>query len=331
MKNLLSFLLCISMIHQAAAQATYTNPVFDHDFPDPNVLKGKDGYFYAYSTQSDWRRQNAGGPYIMPILRSKNLVQWEHVGDALSKRPTWKKEGGIWAPDALVYRGKYMLYYSFSTWGDPNPGVGIAVSNDPKGPFEDKGKLFLSEEVGVKNSIDAFVYEDKNTPYIFWGSFKGIYCAELSKDGLQRKGDTIRITGDKYEGSYVYKRGGYYYYFGSAGSCCEGAKSTYHVMVGRSTSIKGPYVDKAGVPLLNNGGTMLLKANTGEEGFLGPGHNGDIITDKNGDTWMLYHAFHKKNDKRGRVMLLDKIEWVDGWPVIKGAAPSVGPQPAPVF
>ncbi|WP_343701945.1 family 43 glycosylhydrolase [Chitinophaga sp.] len=328
---LLAALLCLSAAQQSLAQATYTNPVFNYDFPDPNLVKGKDGYYYAYSTQANWKRYNAGGPYIIPILRSKDLVNWEPQGAALSRRPTWKKEGGIWAPDAVRYRGKYYLYYSISTWGDPNPGIGVAVSSKPQGPFEDKGKLFLSKEVGVKNSIDAFFYEDKNKPYLFWGSFHGIYGIELSKDGLQLKGDTFRIAGTAYEASYIYKKDGYYYYFGSAGTCCEGAKSTYRVLVGRSTSLKGPYVDKAGKPLLENGGTLLLQGNKGDARFTGPGHNGDIITDKAGQTWMLYHAFRREDDKRGRVMLLDKIEWVDGWPEIKNAQPSLEAQAAPVF
>ena len=334
MKKLLPFcayLLCLCISQQAAAQATFTNPVFDHDFPDPNLVKGKNGYYYAYSTQANWQRDGAGGPYMIPILRSKDLVKWEPLGQALSQRPAWKKEGGIWAPDAVQYRGKYFLYYSVSTWGDPNPGIGVAVSPKPEGPFEDKGKLFLSKEVGVANSIDAFFYEDKKTPYLFWGSFHGIYGIELSKDGLQLKGDTFRIAGRLYEASYIYKRDGYYYYFGSAGTCCEGAKSTYRVLVGRSKNIKGPYIDKAGKPLLENGGTLVLKGNTGKEGFTGPGHNGDIITDKKGQTWMLYHAFRKENDKKGRVMLLDKIDWVDGWPVIKGGEPGLEAQEAPVF
>lgn len=101
--------------------------------------------------------------------------------------------------------------------------------------------------------------------------------------------------------------------------------------MGRSRSVKGPYIDKTGKPLLENGGTLLLQGNAGTEGFTGPGHNGDIITDKKGETWMLYHAFRKENDKKGRVMLLDKVEWEDGWPVMKGGVPSITPQPAPSF
>ena len=94
---------------------TYQNPVFNHDFPDPNLVQAKDGYYYAYSTQASWKKEGFGGAYVIPILRSKNLVQWEVVGDALQKKPDWKSEGGIWAPDAGYYNGNYFLFYSFST------------------------------------------------------------------------------------------------------------------------------------------------------------------------------------------------------------------------
>ena len=322
--------LCMASVHPEAlkAQSTYQNPVFNHNFPDPNLVKARDGYFYAYSTNS--KIEPPGGAFTIPILRSKDLVNWEVVGDALPEKPDWKTEGGIWAPDATYYKGKYYLYYSFSTWGDPNPGIGLAIADSPAGPFTDKEKVFLSEEIDVKNSIDPFFMEDKGKPYLFWGSFHGIYGIALSEDGTEVKGEKFKIAGSAYEGVYLFKKGKYYYFFGSTGSCCEGVKSTYQVKVGRSTSFKGPYVDQEGKPLLENGGTLLLTKNTEEAGFVGPGHNGDIITDEAGQTWMLYHAFSKQNTN-GRVMLLDEIEWIDGWPVIDGKEPSLEPQSAPVF
>jgi arabinan endo-1,5-alpha-L-arabinosidase len=309
---------------------TYQNPVFNHDFPDPNLVKGTDGYYYAYSTQANWSGENFGGPYITPILRSKNLTEWQFVSDAFSKKPDWKTAGGIWAPDASFHNNEYYIYYSFSTWGDPNPGIGVATSDNPGGPFTDHGKLFLSKEVGVDNSIDPVFFEDGGKPYIIWGSFHGIYSSELTAGGLHLQGEKFQIAGNDYEGSYIYKRGKYYYYFGSSGSCCEGAASTYHVKVGRSENFKGPYIDKDGKPLLQHGGTLLLAANPGSEGFVGPGHNGDIVTDDAGDTWMVYHAFDKKNPTR-RVMLLDKINWNNDWPEIANGQPTYQKTTAPVF
>ena len=309
----------------------YQNPVFSHDFPDPNLVKAKDGYFYAYSTQANWKRDSMeDATHFIPILRSNDLMHWTFVGNALQNKPNWKSEGGIWAPDATYYKGKYYLYYSFSTWGDPDPGVGFAVSDKPEGPFTDKGKLFLSKEVGVDNSIDPVLTIDNGKLYLIWGSFHGIYGIPLSDDGASVTGDKFQIAGNAYEGSFVYKRGKYYYYFGSTGTCCEGVKSTYKVKVGRATTFKGPYLDRDGKPLLDNGGTLLLQGNTGTSGFVGTGHNGDIFTDDAGDTWMLYHAFDKVQGYK-RMMLLDKIEWINDWPYILNEEPSFTPHHGPVF
>jgi arabinan endo-1,5-alpha-L-arabinosidase len=303
----------LSSVGQAAQSDTgYANPVYRSNFPDPNLVKAKDGYFYAYATN--------GGKYTIPVVKSKDLVNWTFVGDAFEKRPDWKKDGGgIWAPDVTYYRKKYLMFYSWSLWGDPNPAIGVAVSQKPEGPFTDLGSLFYSKEIGVANSIDPFLYVDKQTPYLIWGSFHGIYGIELTKDGTHIKGEKFQLADNQYEGSYIYKRGKYYYYFGSAGTCCEGVKSTYRVKVGRSLSLKGPYLDQNGRSLMEGGGTLLLEGNST---FAGPGHNGDIVEDKKHQTWFVYHAFSRENTK-GREMLLDKIEWVNDWPVIKDKQPSL--------
>src|SRR3546814_5392391 len=104
----------------------------------------------------------------------------------------FRSKGGIWAPDAVYYKGLYLLYYSYSTWGDPNPGIGLAVSEKPEGPFRDLGKVFLSKEIGVDTSIDAFFIEDEGTPYLFWGSFHGVYGVDLNADGTRVSGENFR-------------------------------------------------------------------------------------------------------------------------------------------
>lgn len=315
---------------------TYQNPVYDHDFPDPNLVKAADGYFYAYSTNIDWREEGLGGPYTIPVLRSKDLVHWTFVRDAFEKKPTWKK-GGIWAPDVTYYQHRYLLFYSFSLWGDPDPAIGLAVSNKPEGPFTDLGQLFYSREIGVPNSIDPYLMVDHGKPYLIWGSFHGIFGIPLSADATRVAGKKFQIADRAFEGSYIYKRGRYYYYFGSVGTCCDGASSTYRVLVGRATSLRGPYLDRAGRSLLEGGGTLLLQASKGEKGFAGPGHNGDIVQDDKGQDWVLYHAIdraqprHQNGKGTRRPLLLDKIEWVNGWPVIGQGQPSLTPQEAPFF
>ena len=244
----------------------YSNPVIDYSLPDPSIIKGEDGYFYLYATE-DIRN--------LPIHRSKDLVNWEFLGTAFTdeNRPDFEPNGGIWAPDINKIGDKYVLYYSMSVWGGEwTCGIGCAVSDRPEGPFKDCGMMFRSNGIKVQNSIDPFYIEDNGHKYLFWGSFRGIYAIELSEDGLSLKSGSspVQIAGTAYEGTYIHKRGGYYYMFASIGSCCEGLKSTYTTVVGRSTSLFGPYLDKKGQSMMDNHHEILIHKN---DSFVGTGHN----------------------------------------------------------
>jgi len=322
---------CQESVTQNEKQSTYSNPVVNLSLPDPTIIKANDGFFYLYAT---------GDIALTPVFRSINLVDWEQAGACFTQdtRPSWEPGAGIWAPDINYINGKYVLYYSHSVWGcNGTCGIGVAVSDSPTGPFTDKGPLFRSNSIGVNNSIDQFYFEDEGKKYLIWGSFCGIYCIELSDDGLSIKdgAEKVRIAGkdtqvfdsDGTEGSLILKRGKYYYYFGSTGTCCEGANSTYKVVVGRSESLFGPYLNKKGESMFDNKYEVILHGNSV---FAGPGHNAEIVTDDAGDDWLLYHAYLKSNPRNGRVLCMDKIIWIDGWPTIKNSEPA-DEAPAPVF
>ncbi len=307
---------------ECAAKKTYKNPVVNYSLPDPSVIKAKDGYFYLYATE-DIRN--------LPIHRSKNLVDWEEVGTAFTNetRPTFEPKGGLWAPDINYIDGQYVLYYSMSVWGGEwTCGIGVATSDKPEGPFTDRGMMFRSNSIGVQNSIDQYYIEDKGKKYFFWGSFRGIYGIELADDGLSIKegAEKKQVAGTAYEGTYIHKKGKYYYLFASIGSCCAGLKSTYTTVVGRSENLFGPYVDKQGRPMLENHHEVLIRKN---DAFVGTGHNSEIVKDKKGNDWMFYHAVSTANPT-GRVLMLDQIHWKNGWPEVKGSTPSLEAD-APVF
>ena len=293
----------------------YHNPVINYSLPDPSVIRGEDDYFYLYATENIRN---------LPIHRSKNLVDWEYVGTAFTNdtRPDFEPKGGLWAPDINKIGDKYVLYYSMSVWGGEwTCGIGCATADKPEGPFKDHGKMFRSNEINVQNSIDPFYMEDGGKKYLFWGSFRGIYGIELSDDGLSiKKGAKLRqVAGTAYEGTYIHKKDGYYYFFASIGTCCEGLKSTYTTVVGRSKKLFGPYVDKSGKKMLDNHHEVLIHKN---DAFVGTGHNSEIVTDKAGNDWMFYHAVSTKNPG-GRVLMMDKVNWKDGWPSVAGNSPSI--------
>lgn len=293
---------------------TYTNPVINTSLPDPTVIRADDGYFYLYATE-DIRN--------LPIYRSRDLTDWQFVGTAFTDetRPQWNKKGNMWAPDINKIGDKYVLYYSKSEWGGEwTCGIGAATADRPEGPFTDHGPLFISSEIGVRNSIDQFYIEDNGHKYLFWGSFHGIYGIELSEDGLSVKPGAVKkqVSGTFMEGTYIHKRGKYYYLFGSAGTCCEGARSTYRVTYGRSENLFGPYVDKKGQRLLDNHYEVMLH---GDDTFVGTGHNAEFVTDDLGQDWILYHGYKKAEADDGRVVFLSRVDWKDGWPEVAGSVP----------
>ena len=305
---------------QTGTDTHYANPVINRSAPDPTVIRHSDGTYYLYATENVKN---------LPIFKSTNLVDWELVGTAFTDktRPQMVPDGAIWAPDIQYIDGRYVLYYSKSRWGGEwECGIGVAVSDSPEGPFTDKGPLFISNEIGVQNSIDPIYVAEGNEKYLFWGSFRGIYAIRLSDDGLSvmKGAKPIQIAGTLTEGTNIFKHDGWYYLVGSAGTCCEGERSTYRVVVARSKNLLGPYVDKEGRAAMDNGFSLMMSRS---KDVIGPGHNANFVTDDAGQHWMLYHGFDAADPDAGRKVYLDRIIWdADGWPMVEDGQPSVSAQ-----
>ncbi len=321
---------------QVMNRVSYTNPVYNYDFPDPAGVYDP--------IQNAWFLFATGGQ----ILRSTDGVSWTKLQNAFVTAPQWGTQGAaIWAPEVQYIAGQYVMYYSLSVWGDPDPGIGVATAPRPQGPWLDRGKLFRSLEIGVNNSIDpgVFVAGDGRV-FMVWGSMRGNFIVELTSDGLALKAgsaaeassEKIRIAGldttigwtvDTYEAAYVRFWHGYYYLFLSMGTCCDGANSTYEVVVGRSPSPTGPYIDHLGRELTaRNVGKKVISKNAK---FVGTGHN-SVIDDVNGEPWFYYHAFHNDNPGKGRVLLMERLLFDnEGWPYVSGFTPSTTAKIGPYY
>jgi len=320
MQKSLIFLLFL-FYFTASTRVSYTNPIVREDAPDPTIIKAN-GLYYLYATGEK-------------IYRSNNMINWQYVRKVFEgkTRPSFVDVSSYWAPCITKQDNRYVLYFALSTWGGVDAaGIGVATASTPEGPFDianGNGKLFQSGEVGVKNSIDPNYIEENGRKYIIWGSFYGIYGIELNSDGLTVK-DTrnkFQLAGTYFEAPYIYKRGGYYYLFGSIGSCCEGDNSTYQTVVGRSTSFTGPYTARNGGRMLDNSFEVLLSGNSV---WAGPGHNSRIIEDNSGTTWMTYHAYIRGQSNIGRTALIDEVKWSnDGWPYFTNGVPSNTQQEGP--
>jgi arabinan endo-1,5-alpha-L-arabinosidase len=306
----------------------YSNPLLKSDCPDPSVIDDRDesGWFYAYST----RIRKGEGMVTLPVYRSKDMVDWEFVGDGFAEgAPEWSPGGVFWAPDVHRIDGRYVLYYAMGHWNEPiRSASGVAVSDSPAGPFRDLGMIVSYENTGVANSIDPAFIEDGGRRYLFWGSFgkgSGIWAVELAPDGLSVKegAKPVQISAIDTEGAYVVKRGRWYYVFASRGSCCNGARSTYHVVVARSRHLLGPYTDPSGKSFLDHDYQYtILSSSAPDATFRGTGHNSELIRDDAGNDWLYYHSYWSGNDYKGRCLMMDRVEWKKGWPVIAGGQPS---------
>lgn len=311
----------------------FTNPVMDADFPDPMILKAPDGAYYGYATQT----QRDGRWVNIQLARSADLLHWTYVGDAMPQKPGWaSRTQDFWAPHVIRSGARYILYFSAkpdTVLTDPKAGLclGVATSSSPRGPFVDIGHP-LRCGAGFVN-IDPMVFDDAATGkrLLYWGSgFEPLRVQQLSRDGLSfapgsAPRDLVSSNGEKgpfpvlIEGSWMMRHGGWYYLFYSGDNCC-GPKANYAVMVARSRSATGPFqtLEQAtGKPH-----SIILQQNAR---WRAPGHN-SVITDRAGQDWIVYHAVdtsrsrEKPSDELNtrRILLIDRIFWRNGWPVIDG-------------
>ncbi|MDQ3135740.1 MAG: glycoside hydrolase family 43 protein, partial [Acidobacteriota bacterium] len=297
----------------AQPPATFSNPVIAGDFPDPSVIRAGEDY-YAATTSGTW------APHF-PILHSRDLVNWKVVGHVFQQPPAWTLRD-FWAPELITDRGRFFAYYTARrNDGKGKKGtlcVAVATAARPAGPYTDHGPL-VCQEAG---SIDPFVTRDENNRlYLIWkedGNDRNqptpIWAQPLSDDGIKLAGKRVEILrNDKpwerhvIEGSYILRRGGWFYHFYSGNACC-GRGCDYALGVARSRKLLGPWEKNSANPIL-----------AGNDTWKCPGH-GSIVTTLGGRDYLMYHAYHPKDSVYvGRQALLDEVEWgSDGWPTING-------------
>ncbi len=285
---------------------------------DPSIIKSGD-YFYVYSTGD-----------TLQMRRSTNLHNWEYLGDVLPDIPQWVQNKipqatNLWAPDPFYHNGKYYLNYSASSWGSNTSTIAM-LSNltlDPDSPdyeWVDEGEIFSSANQSVfYNTIDgAFVKDHTGQVWLSFGSFwGGIKLTLLNSTTLKPVNSTLYSiawrTDPPYaiEAPYIVYRNGYYYLFVNWDQCCDGVDSTYKIMVGRSTTITGPYYDKNSVSMYNGGGTLFHGSGAR---WIGPGHASVVNVD--GQDFFSFHAYDALNNGR-HSLRVHYLDWdQNDWPVL---------------
>lgn len=258
--------------------------------------------------------------------RSSGLVNFSDGGYALPSLPSWTNVftgggGDLWAPDASIHNGEVWLYYAASTFGSTHSGIGLAVSpSGQPGSFVDSGAaIYTSSNCSGSNAIDpASVVDLSGNAWLVFGSWSsGIQIVPVNNTtGVPTGAACTQLaahpSGTGIEGAYVYPYGGYYYLFASIDTCCSGVSSTYRIVVGRASSITGPYTDRGGVPLTQGGGTILLSAHGN---INGPGGE-SVFTGASGPV-LVYHYYDGSNGG-SPALGLNQLGWTaDGWPYVK--------------
>ena len=283
---------------------------------DPVIIR-QGGTWYLFAT---------GGS----IRRSQDLRHWSLCGRVFEKLPDWASReipgvrGGYWAPDISLYKGTYRLYYAVSTFGKNDSAIGLATNRtlDPDSPdyhWTDEGMVFRSHREDDFNAIDPNLAVDAQGGHwlnfgSFWGGIKmrriDPQTGKLSDEDTKLYSLAARPNTPSHpiEAPFLVRHDSYYYLFVSFDFCCRGVKSTYRIVVGRSRSITGPYVDASGTPMMEGGGTQLI---AGTSLWRGPGHEGLL---PGAPDLMVFHAY---DGTTGRPRLqISTIAWEDGWPHI---------------
>ena len=346
-------LLSVGILH-AEETKFFSNPVFAHDWADPDVWQGDDGNYYTFSTAG---AKYSGG--LGKFLCSEDMVRWDTIPDyvwTLETLAQLKKYGdNIWAPQVVKIKDQWLMYVSCYTSESKSAIAVLTLDSETfptgdgvHGPWSFHSVLTQSSVSKINDTIDPFVVEDPETGkvWMFFGGVDKVYRVELASDGLSLAEENptyTHVAGLKYsedhsrekvfEASSLYYHDGYWYLFVSAGLYSD---YSYSLKVGRSETLTGDFVDKNGNSLKDGIATKILSTSKSSTDFWGPGHNGGIFKDIEGRTYMYYHC-HAKDvpvtvaGYTPRALMLQQMFWGEnGWPYFKGGKP-VGTEECPAY
>ena len=278
-------------------KVTYTNPVIPGFYSDPSVCRVGDDYYLINSTFEYF-------PGV-PVFHSKDLVNWEKIGHCIDRKDQLPGTMNIFAATIRYHEGTfYMITTSFGNLS----GNFYVTATNPAGPWSDP--IFI--DVG---GIDPDLFwDDDGKSYVISNEFK-LYEIDLKTGKLLTDGKLVWLgTGGRYaEGPHIYKKDGFYYLMDSEG----GTEEAHSVMISRSNSIWGPYINNPANPILAH-----ANAAGQDSPIQGVGH-ADIIQAHDNSWWMVFHGYRKisypVHHLLGRETCLAPVTWPkNGWPVVNG-------------
>ena len=276
----------------------YQNPVIDADYSDPDVVRVGDDYYMTASSFCDIPG--------LPILHSKDLVNWTLIGHAIAEMPEYAQSApdpshgnAVWAPAIRYHNGEFYIYY-----GDPDLGIFMTKAKNPAGPWEPL--VWVHKAKGI---IDTCPFWDEDGRAYIAHGYAGsraqnksiIGMIEMTPDGTKTIGQDKMIydghlDNPTIEGAKMFKRDGWYWIFSPSGGVSTGWQE-----VMRSKSPWGPYEARN---VMEQGDTDIN----------GPHQGAWIDTPDGKEDWFIH--FQDKGPY-GRVVHLQPMKWnEDGWPVI---------------
>ncbi|RZM27133.1 MAG: beta-xylosidase [Pedobacter sp.] len=306
---------------QNVTQSELMNPALPGDNPDPSIIRVGDTYF-ATSTTNEW------APYFT-IYKSTDLKNWKLVNHVFPEgfkdmKDQWG-ENNFWASE-LAYDSKQKRIYAYYTAhnravkGNPGLQCGVAWIDADKietGKFTDNGPVIIEDDCGA---IDAFEFQDKGKIYAFWkndgngcGKESWIWMQEINESRTQLLGTKRKVYTNSQpwetalvEGACFFRMGEYIYSMYAVGGCCD-AQCNYKTGIARTKDLaSGVWEKYSKNPIMSS-----------NEKWRCPGH-GTVVESKEGNFYMIYHAFNKNYDVFvGREGLIEKLTVAeDGWPVL---------------
>jgi beta-xylosidase len=280
---------------QSSQALWYTNPIIDADYSDPDVIRVGDDF---YLTASSFNCVPG-----LPILHSKDLVNWKIIGHALQQqlpadvfaRP--QHGNGVWAPSIRYHKGHFYIFY-----GDPDFGIYMVKARNAAGPWS--RPLLIRRARGWIDPAPFWDHDGNAYLVHAWANSRSgiksiLTINRMSPDGSKLLDDGKMVFDGRahhptIEGPKLYKRNGYYYIFAPAGGVATGWQTVL-----RSKNIYGPYEDR-------------IVMDRGQTEINGP-HQGGWIELKSGESWFVHF---QDRGAYGRVVHLQPMKWVDDWPVI---------------
>lgn len=259
---------------------------------------------------------------------SPDGLDWQETGALPGGQPAWIADElgymprNLWAPSVFAKDGTHYLYYSASSFGRNDSAIGVMTNAaldaaDPTAGWVDQGLVIRSHAGDNYNAIDPFRIDTGGRAWLSFGSFwDGIRLVELDPATGKPLPDAEILPiasrgGGAIEAPAILEHGGKFYLFVSFDRCCNGLASTYRIMVGRADAITGPYLDAAGQPMLEGGGTEIAKS-TGR--YRGPG--GQEVFLRDGEPWLVFHYYDRDQGGTPKLYLAPIMWSADSWPSI---------------